>query len=295
MKNIIFTDSLKSIGSVPITSSNLDEINSDRYKPYNKVIYLPEGARVQVDFTAHHTRGPALFFVSPNQALHVEGAFNAPAFFIYYNRDFYCVRLLLKEVACDGLLFNNINNIPMTPVPEKEINFINHLFAEIENEFNSQEIAQEEMLRAYLKQLMIKASRLWKQQQLNGVLMDEMNDPDAFRQFTRLVDSHYKQKHTVADYADLMLIAPKTLAHKFKRMNLPAPNDVIKERIMLEAKRLLVHSNMSAKEIAYELGYDDPAYFSRIFLIKTGQSPSVFKSTFLARPDIRRSGMLSVA
>ena len=76
-------------------------------------------------------------------------------------------------------------------------------------------------------------------------------------------------------------MAPKTLTHKFKRMNLPQPNEVIKNRIMLEAKRLLVHTALTAKEIAYELGYDDPAYFSRLFLIKTGDSPSGFKSRYL--------------
>ncbi|OOQ58431.1 helix-turn-helix domain-containing protein [Mucilaginibacter pedocola] len=295
MKNNIFANSLKTIGSVLIDSNNLDQINSDRYKPYIKVIYLPEGGHVQVDFAVHQAQGPALFFISPNQILTVSSVFKNPGYLIYYNRDFYCLQLRDEEVACDGLLFNNINSMPITHVPEQEVAFIDHLITEIENELDSEDTAQEEMLRAYLKQLMIKAARFWKQQHLGGVLADEMNGADDFRQFTRLVNTHYKQKHTVADYAGLMLIAPKTLTHKFKRMNLPAPNEVIKGRIMLEAKRLLVHTAMSAKEIAYELGYDDPAYFSRLFLIKTGESPSGFKTKFLARADTGKASILSVA
>lgn len=278
-----------------IDNNNLNEINSDSYKPFIKVMYLPEGGHIQVDFTDHYTESPALFFISPNQVFNIKSAFAKSGYFIYYNRDFYCVQLHDEEVGCDGLLFNNINNMPLTLVPEHELSFVENVFAEIESEFISQDTAQEEMLRAYLKQLMIKATRLWKQQHLGSVLADEMNDPNTFRKFTRLVDVHYKRKHTVADYADLMLITPKTLAHKFKKMNLPAPNEVIKDRIMLEAKRLLVHSSMSAKEVAYTLGYDDPAYFSRLFLVKTGESPSGFKTKFLAKSDNINSCHLSVA
>lgn len=244
------------------------------------MLYLPKGCKVKVDFEVYHNEEAALFFVSPNQVLSIEGLCVESGYFIFYNRDFYCIQIHDKEVACDGLLFNNINNMPMTTVHGQDAIFINYLFTQLEEEFRLKESSHEEMLRTYLKQLLIKSTRLWKQQHLGGVLTDQNNDPDAFRQFTQLVEAHYKQKHTVADYADLMLMAPKTLTHKFKKMNLPQPNEVIKNRIILEAKRLLVHTAMTAKEIAYDLGYEDPAYFSRLFFIKTGESPSAFKTKY---------------
>lgn len=283
MKQNIFDASLKKIGLVHVNSESIEMINSDAYKSYIKVMYLPKGCKVKVDFNVYENEGPALFFISPNQVLSIENLCAESGHFIFYNRDFYCIQIHDEEVACDGLLFNNINNISMTAVPLQEADFIDHVFHHIENEFMLQDSSQEEMLRTYLKQLLIKSTRLWKQQHLGGVLSDQNNDSDSFRRFTQLVDAHYKEKHTVADYADLMLIAPKTLTHRFKRMNLPQPNDVIKNRIILEAKRLLVHTAMSAKEIAYELGYDDPAYFSRLFFIKTGESPSGFKSKYLSQ------------
>ncbi len=286
MTNNIFDQSLKTIGLLHVNPDNLDLINSDKYKSYIKVMYLPGGCSIGVDFDTYTTDGPALFFISPNQALSIKGLCVQPGYFIFYNRDFYCIQIHDDEVACDGLLFNNINNMPMTAVPEQEAAFIDYLFTQIETEFILKESSQEEMLRTYLKQLLIKSTRLWKKEHLNGALTDNQNDPDAFRQFTQLVEAHYKQKHTVADYADLMLVAPKTLTHKFKRMNLPPPNEVIKNRIILEAKRLLVHTGMTAKEIAYELGYDDPAYFSRLFFIKTGESPSGFKAKYRGQPNL---------
>lgn len=102
------------------------------------------------------------------------------------------------------------------------------------------------------------------------------------RKFTRLVEEHYKSKHSVADYSDFLCMAPKTITHKFSRLQLPQPNEVIKNRIVLEAKRLLAHTTLTAKEIAYELGYHDPAYFSRMFMTKTGESPSNYRSLFLS-------------
>ncbi|MCD8741001.1 AraC family transcriptional regulator [Mucilaginibacter roseus] len=286
MTNNIFDESLKTIGMLHVDHDSLNVINSDAYKSYIKVMYLPGGCKIKVDFDVYQTDGPALFFIGPNQVLQIEGLCPQPGYFIFYNRDFYCIQIHDDEVACDGLLYNNINNMPMTAVPEQEATFIDYLFKQIEAEFILKDASQEEMLRTYLKQLLIKSTRLWKQQHLDGVLTDKSNDPDAFRRFTQLVEANYKQKHTVADYADMMLVAPKTLTHKFKRMGLPQPGEVIKNRIILEAKRLLVHTAMTAKEIAYELGYDDPAYFSRLFFIKSGESPSGFRAKYLGQANI---------
>ncbi|HET7002186.1 MAG TPA: helix-turn-helix domain-containing protein, partial [Puia sp.] len=75
-------------------------------------------------------------------------------------------------------------------------------------------------------------------------------------------------------------MAPKTLTHKLRKMNLSQPNEIIKDRIILEAKRLLIYTSMSAKQIAYYLGYDDPAYFNRLFTLKAGDNTSGFRKKY---------------
>jgi len=282
MKQSIFDVSLKTIGMVPINEESRETINSDVYKAYIKVLYLPVGCRIKVDFDVYQTERPSLFFVSPNQVLGIEHLCNESGYLIFYNRDFYCIQIHDEEVACDGLLFNNIKNMPMTAVPEQEAGFIDYLFSRIEEEFDLKDRSQEEMIRTYLKQLLIKSTRLWKTQHFDDGCTKQNSDLEFFRQFTQLVEANFIKKHNVADYADLLMIAPKTLTHKFKRLNLPQPNEVIKSRIILEAKRLLVHTQKTAKEIAYGLGYDDPAYFSRLFFIKTGESPSGFRAKYLS-------------
>lgn len=283
----LFESSLKRLGLIYVNDKNITAINGETYKPYIKVLYLPKGYKLTVDFAVYTTREPSLFFVAPNQFLKIDKSGSEAGFLIFYNRDFYCIQIHDNEVACDGLLFNNIHNMPLVTVAKEEATFINYLFRQMEDEFELNDISLEEMIRTYLKQLLIKATRLWKKQHLEKTTVEQNNDLEFFRKFTLLVDAYYKEKHTVADYADVLSMAAKTVTHKFKRLKLPQPNEVIKNRIILEAKRLLVHTSLTAKEIAHELGYEDPAYFSRQFLIKTGESPSGFRTKYLATSKVQ--------
>lgn len=278
----VFRSDLKTIGLISLHEGNVDSINSKNYKQFIKVLLLPKGAELQVDLAEYSVKQPSLFFVSPNQHLYIKKLGKEEGHFIFYNRDFYCIQIHDEEVACNGLLFSNIYNMPMVELDNGEIPFFSYIFGQMGDEFGLNDTSLEEMLRTYLKQLFIKSARLWKKQNLDKELTEQNSDLEFFRKFTLLVDEHYKEKHHVADYAELLFMAPKTISHKFKRLNLPQPNDVIKNRILLEAKRLLVHTNLTAKEVGYELGYEDPAYFSRLFVQKSGETPSAFRAKFLA-------------
>lgn len=277
----IFRNDLKTLGLIELCEETFDEVNSDKYKEYIKVLFLPKGYKLQVDLHHYLVKQPSLFFVSPNQHMHISQG-SETGYFIFYNRDFYCIQIHDNEVACDGLLFNNIQNVPLVSLDNIEVPSFTELFRQIIYEFGIQDTALEEMIRTYLKQLFIKAVRLWKKQNLNLELIHN-SDLEFFRKFTMLVEDNYKTKHNVSDYAELLFVAPKTITHKFKRLNLPQPNDVIKNRIILEAKRLLVHTSLTAKEIGYMLGYDDPAYFNRLFVQKTSETTSGFRAKFLLK------------
>lgn len=114
----------------------------------------------------------------------------------------------------------------------------------------------------------------------------EVGEPDfdvpgfeIVRQYYNLVDEHYRTKKQVQDYADMLHKSPKTLSNIFSTCKLPSPLRVIHERVEAEAKRLLLYSNKSAKEIADILGFEDQASFSRFFKNMTGQSAVQFRNT----------------
>ncbi|MGS2764796.1 helix-turn-helix domain-containing protein [Sinomicrobium sp. M5D2P9] len=279
----LFQSELKTLGLLPLNENYIPSVNDEVYREYIKVLFLSPGYRLQVDLTTYTIDRPSLLFVIPNQHLQIEQIGAEAGYLIFYNRDFYCIQIHDDEVACDGLLFNNIHNMPIVRLDEGNAPFFNHIFGQIANEFALQDPSIEEMIRTYLKQLFIKSARLWKKQNLNKVIVEHQNDLEFFRKFTMLVEAHYRQKHHVADYAELLGVAPKTITHKFKRLKLPLPNDVIKNRIVLEAKRMLAYTDRTSKEIGYILGYGDPAYFSRLFLQKAGETPSGFRAKFLSK------------
>src|SRR5688572_27195630 len=126
----VFESNLKKLGLVLVNSQSVEAIHSNLYKPYIKVLYLPKGYKLTVDFNTYTTKQSTLFFISPNQFLQIEQSGSDFGYFIFYNRDFYCIQLHDEEVACDGLLFNNIANMPMTTVSKDEDTFIKYLFGQ---------------------------------------------------------------------------------------------------------------------------------------------------------------------
>ena len=287
MEPVLFESNHKKLGIVTLDELNLATQPWDKLKTFIRVLLLPAGYTLTIDFTQYHTTTPCLFFVNSNQYLAIEASEATPGYYLYYNRDFYCIQIHDVEVSCDGLLFNNIYNMPMVQLLQQDAVVMTALFEQMQEEMIAAASGQEEMLRTYLKQLIIRATRLWKAQQMRNMQAEPDNEVEFFRHFSRLVDIHFKEKHTVADYADLLGYAPKTLTHKLKRLHVSQPNEVIKDRIMLEAKRLLTYTTMSAKEIAYHLGYDDPAYFNRLFATKTGMTTSDFRKNHVSGKNVQ--------
>jgi AraC-like DNA-binding protein len=140
-----------------------------------------------------------------------------------------------------------------------------------EEEFENKDQIQGEMLRTLLKRMLITATRLIKKEQNQDQLTTKQ--VDLIRKFNILVEQHFKEKHQVADYANLLFKSPKTLSNFFKKHDVKSPLKIINDRITAEAKRLLRNSDRTAEEIAYELGYSEPSHFSKFFKKQTGLSP----------------------
>lgn len=82
----------------------------------------------------------------------------------------------------------------------------------------------------------------------------------------------------MTEYAELLNESPVVLNRAVKSLTGKTAGELIIERLILEAKRLLLYSGLNNKEVAYKLGYDDPSYFARIFHKKTGSTPSEFRN-----------------
>lgn len=198
-----------------------------------------------------------------------------------FDRDFYCIVDHDKEVSCVGFLFYGAKDPLFLRLDAAEQRKFDALLMVFDDEFSTKDTIQGEMLRMLLKRLIIKLTRLAKEQYLNPALSE--TDLDIVRRFNLLVEIHYRKLHAVSDYANLLHKSPKTLSNLFGLYNQQSPLHVIHERVALEAKRLLLYTDKSAKEIAYDLGFEEVPHFSRFFKKQVGQPPSEFKERVKAK------------
>jgi hypothetical protein len=168
----------------------------------------------------------ALFFINACQYYRFDNSCQGNL--LYYNRDFYCMEIHDKEVACDGILFHNVYEIPVIFMTEEISVEMEGLIKARKDELEMEDSSMEEMLRIFLKLMIIRATRVWKKEhQVSG---GEANQEVEFsRNFSQLVEWSCTRFHTVAEYADLLNITPKALNKRLTRYTQSTPNDIIKK------------------------------------------------------------------
>ncbi|RZA10512.1 MAG: AraC family transcriptional regulator [Proteobacteria bacterium] len=138
-------------------------------------------------------------------------------------------------------------------------------------EYETKRAGSELILHACLTQALVLLSRLTVEgQALHSTF-------ELFETFMQLVEKHYTEEHRVEFYAKALKLTPKALTMRFYRENMHPPRDLIQDRCVLEAKRLLAYSETSVAEIADMLGFEDANYFSRFFRVKSKLTPGQFR------------------
>ena len=256
------------------TACTLD--HTERQNTY-AIYWIREGSgKYNIDFKQYEFDDNVIFFLSPGQVFTVDSEKVKTAYKLSFVRDFYCIQTHDKEVACNGLLFNNIYETPFVKPCEKETKKLNFILESLIDEFQNSATAQYDMLQTYLKQFIINAVRVKNE---NSTIKQNSNTR-LFRDFSFLVEQNFKKLHSVTEYANRLGLSPKSITKHFQKMGATTPSDFIKNRILLEAKRMLIYTDFTVKEIAYELGFNDPAYFSRFFTKAENKSPLQFKKQF---------------
>lgn len=192
-----------------------------------------------------------------------------------FNRDFYCIIDHDTEVSCAGFLFYGWHEVMFLTLEPNEIRKIDLLSQVFTDEFSTHDNIQGEMLRMLLKRLIIILTRIAKGQYIAKEIVQD--DFDVVREFNILVEKNYRKFHQVQDYANLLHRSPKTLSNLFSKYHDKTPLQIIRERIFLEAKRLLLYTDKVISEITYELGFQETSHFSRFFKKMAGDPPGRFK------------------
>jgi len=237
-----------------------------------------ENTSIEVDGYQLNLKKDEVIFCTPLNVMKIPKESEGLLSFVF-NREFFCIQTHDDQVSCHGFLFFGSSQPQRIKLCEKEIAHFDNLIHLFKEDLSIKDHLQGEMLRSLLKRLLILSTRMAK----NDLPQPDISNAhmSIIREYNVLVEKHFREFHHVKDYAKLLFKSPKTLSNLFPKYGDKSPIEFINDRIVLEAKRLLLYSEKSTEEIANELGYKDSGHFSKFFKKHNGQSPTVFRKSRL--------------
>lgn len=197
---------------------------------------------------------------------------------ILFTNNFFCKNKDDLQFLTTSILFSdlystakiqNYNNV-------SELNtFLNLMKKEFCREFDS---SQYNVLHNLLHLFLLQAERELKMQ--GNKEITKSPNLDILIKFKKILEKEYNRNKVVKSYTSQLGITEKQLNKATSSILSKTPKQIIDERIILEAKRLLAHTNISVKEIAYDLGYNEPTNFIKYFKKKTNNTPAQFRKQF---------------
>jgi AraC-like DNA-binding protein len=244
------------------------------------IIWILEGnGSLRADFTSYDLKPGTMLFFMPYQPFQITGT-DIKGVILNFHHDFFCIIKHHREVACDGILFNNIDQSPIVNIPANEVPMLEQVLDQIQQELQVAGLAQHDLITSYLKILLINVTRIKMAQSTEQAPFSEKSTESVLlHSFKTYIEQYFREKHSPGDYAELLNTSVKNLGRVVKEYNQKTPTDLIATRIIVEAKRELYLTDKAIKEIAYDLGFKDEYHFSRYFKNITQTSPQTYRNS----------------
>lgn len=230
-----------------------------------------------IDFDGYPIAENRLFFIAKNQVHYFENRDDYTGYLIHFNESF----ILSTETDINFFLTYNIFNNPEEPffqIPAELRDQLLGYLHQIGVEANNRAAFGNESLLSYLlKSMLLLIEREKKRTQKGELLGTHQND--ILLRFRDLLETNFENNWSVSDFAEALSISTKTLNSITKSEWGKTVSQTITDRIILEAKRRLTHSNAYVNQIAYDLGFKDPYYFIKYFKKHVKCSPSEFRNS----------------
>lgn len=249
------------------------KVDAHRHDYYH-ILYVKNGqGEHTIDFKSYEIKANSIFFVSPGQVHALEIDPSVEGYVVSFNADFYHFHDNIQKLM-DYPFFHSISNAPMLQLDNSNAN-IQAVLDDMNVEYLTAEKGKEALLRALLEVLLIRAARMYHQ-------TDSDKAPNhltfQLRTLEALIDAHFKTSKLLNNYAEMIHISPKHLNSLCKKGLNKTVSNLIHERTLIEAKRLLLFTDQSITEIAFELGFSDKSYFMRFFKKQTNLTADAFRN-----------------
>src|SRR6185437_10608630 len=233
-------------------------INSPhKHNTYIAILFTKGSGEHQIDFDCYRVKPGSIFLLSPGQVHNWTLSKDVDGYIFFHSREFYDSFFNARKITAFPFFYLQ-QNYPVIYLTPKNQQKIEAFFKEINTEFKSDFLYKSEKLCMLADMVYIELSRLYK------VKEENITSNVSYLKIKRLqkfIDENFKTKKFPHEYAELMNMSTRHLSRLSVETLGKSTNDLIIERIIIEAKRMLVHNNSTVSMLADELGYDDYSYF----------------------------------
>lgn len=239
------------------------------------IVWVERGTgRHIIDSVPYEVRPNTLFFMSPGQIHDFQLSDDAEGYTINFSSEFFALQLQNKNLLTEIPVYDLEQSIQALYPTDADANEIRSVLDAIRHEYHSEAFGAQDMIRSYLFILLVKASRLADPA---GATDSVQHGQVVFRRFKALLEEHFATVQEPAGYAAMLRVTERALNDAARRATGSTAAQLIRDRVILEAKRLLAHSGAAIGDVGCHLGFEDPAYFSRCFKKHTGRTPLEFR------------------
>jgi AraC-like DNA-binding protein len=228
------------------------------------------GGQILTDGGLTPLNANTVYCLSSRQMMLLSPSSGTTGYLLSFTVDF----LLLPQQQVNPLYSNNLFNKPAVPLDEETQTDLLRILTAMDNEYNGVSPLKTEILREYLKVVLMYLCRL---DQDHREAYQHMSGANIINRFFELLGQHYTSRKKVSDYATLMSISANYLNYIIKKYSGHTVSYHIQQSLITEAKRQALHTNKSMKEIAYDLGFDENTHFSKFFKKLEGCTFSSFR------------------
>ena len=243
---------------------------------YYEILFIEEGQGFhEIDFHSYPMQGTGMHFIMPGQVHLLTFAAPCQGFIVAFSEDFYTFYNPAGTSLSQFPFFQTSRKQPILRLTEMERHYFHNILENMVEDHLGNEHEQS-MLGQYLG-LILQKCTIISNEGTRTYETTTSSVPEIVGRFQELVEKNFRELHEVQQYATLLKVSPDYLSKTVKRFLGVQTQEYILDKLLLEAKRLLVFTNLSSKEIAYHIHMEDPSYFGRIFKRKSGLTPNAYR------------------
>lgn len=240
-----------------------------------QLIYVRSGrVQARIDGGEYDTEGPCIFIIPPSVVHEFEFERSTTVgYVITVSRVLLTDDQLSRNPVVHDELMSSAQTIHLEGLTQ-DLQFFDQIIEQLASEYQRNEQGKQQLFEYLLFALLIKLAR---HLQFNGDQRSHDHYAKRYQLLSELIEKYYRQHKTCQFYAAELCTTTIGLNRACKAISGKSVGGLIQDRLTLEAQRMLIYSSAPISLIAYELGFSDPAYFSRFFKRRAGDAPSTFR------------------